>query len=116
MPRPPALSLLLVALGLAGCSVLGVRVDDQSSAAVRREAWQVARENGSSPAAVALADAQENKVSESSRASDLLKSAELSAAARPGTPDHDINVAATRSLVALMRERDFAPLPLEDGR
>ncbi len=116
MPRPPALSLLLVALGLAGCSVLGVRVDDQSSAAVRREAWQVARENGSSPAAVALADAQENKVSESSRASDLLKSAELSAAARAGTPDHDINVAATRSLVALMRERDFAPLPLEDGR
>ncbi len=116
MPRPPALSLLLVALGLAGCSVLGVRVDDQSSAAVRREAWQVARENGSSPAAVALADAQENKVSESSRASDLLKSAELSATARPGTPDHDINVAATRSLVALMRERDFAPLPLEDGR
>ncbi len=116
MSRHIAVFLAPLILSLSGCAVVGVKVDGQSSAAVRREALQLARDNGASPAAIALAGAQDKTLSEGARATGLLKSAELSAAARPGTPDHEVNVAATRSLLVLMQERDFVPLPLGDGR
>jgi len=111
--------LLLLApsvLCLTGCAVVGVKVDRQSSAALRRDAIQVVRQNGQSPAAVALAGAQDKKLSEVARAAALLKAAEMSASGRPGTPDHAVNVAATRGLLSLMAARDFAPLPLGDGK
>lgn len=111
-----AVFLTPLILSLSGCAVVGVKVDGQSSAAIRREALQLARDNGHSSAAAALAGAQDNKLSEQARAGELLKAAELSAPARPGTDNHAINVAATRSLLALMQARDFAPLALADGR
>lgn len=116
MQHPPALLLFPLAMCLAGCAVVGVKVDGQSSDSVRRDALEVVRENGRSPAAAALAGAQDKKRPESARASALLEAAELSAAGRPGSPDHAVNVAATRSLLTLMKARDFAPLPLGDGR
>ena len=101
---------------LSGCAVVGVKVDAQSASAVRHQALQVVQANGSSPAAGALATAQDKKIPETARAAALLKAAELSAPARPGTPNHAVNVAATRSLLALMQARSFDPLPLDDGR
>ena len=111
-----ALLFSLLVLFAAGCAVVGVKVDGPSSVGLRHDALRLARENGHSPAAAALAGAQDKKLSEQARAAGLLKSAALSSAARPGTSDHAINVAATRSLLALMQGRAFAPPPLEDGR
>ncbi|MFM8719618.1 MAG: esterase/lipase family protein [Chthoniobacterales bacterium] len=116
MKRPLALLFVPLVLSLSACAVVGVKVDAQSSASVRRDALQVVRQNRQSPAAVALAGAQEKKLSEPARAVALLKAAEMSAAGRPGTPDHAVNVAATRGLLSLMAERDFAPLPLGNGK
>ncbi len=116
MQRSVALFFPLVALYLAGCSVVGVKVERQSPASVRRDVLQTARANGQAPAAVVLAAAQDKKLTDAARAAVLLKAAELSVSARPGTPDHAVNVAATRSMLALMKARGFAPLPLNDGR
>ncbi|MFM8656044.1 MAG: hypothetical protein ACKOD5_02775, partial [Chthoniobacterales bacterium] len=116
MKRPLALLFVPLVLSLSACAVVGVKVDAQSSASVRRDALQVVRQNRQSPAAVALAGAQEKKLSEPARAVALLKAAEMSAAGRPGTPDHAVNVAATRGLLSLMAGRDFAPLPLGNGK
>lgn len=96
--------------------MVGVKVENQSGAAVRRGALQVVRENGGSAAAQSLARGQKAQTSEAVRATALLEAARLSANAPPGTPDHAVNVAATRSLLSMMTERDFAPLPLGDGR
>ena len=111
-----ALLLAPCLLVLPGCAVVGVKVDGVSSASLRRDALQVVRRNGDTAAAQALARAQVKGVSEAQQAAALLAAAQLSAKARPGTPDHAVNVAATRSLLLLMTERDFAPLPLGDGR
>jgi hypothetical protein len=116
MKRPIALLLVPLLWSVAGCSIVGVKVDNQSAASVRREALQVVRHNGASPAAQALADAQQKNLSEDRRAAALIEAARLSASARAGTPDHAVNVAATRSLLALMSARNFAPLPLGAGR
>jgi pimeloyl-ACP methyl ester carboxylesterase len=116
MNRPVALLFVPLVVSLAGCAVVGVKIDRQSASSVRHEALQAVRANGSSPAAAALAGAQDKNIVESARAAALLKAAQLSAPARAGTPDHAINVAATRSLLALMQAREFAPLPLGDGR
>ncbi len=116
MRRLTILLLIPLAASLSGCAVVGVRVDGQSAASVRHEALQVVRANGHSPAAAALAGAQEKNLGEGARASALLEAAGLSADGRPGTPDHAVNIAATRSLLALMKARDFAPLALGDGR
>ncbi|MFM8457674.1 MAG: hypothetical protein ACKOB0_01820, partial [Chthoniobacterales bacterium] len=116
MKRPPALLLLPVVFLLAGCSVVGVKVKKDSPSGLRREAVQVLRQNGNSPAATSLAAAQGKQLTESARAAALLEAARLSSKARPGTPDHAVNVAATRGLLSLMAERDFAPLPLGNGK
>lgn len=111
-----ALLLAPCLLVLPGCAVVGVKVDGVSSASLRRDALQVVRRNGDTAAAQALARAQVKGVSEVEQASALLAAAQLSAKARPGTPDHAVNLAATRSLLFLMTGRGFAPLPLGDGR
>ena len=116
MKKAIALLLAPCLLVLAGCAVVSVKVDGVSSASVRRDALQVVHRSGNTAAAQALARAQMKSVSEAERASQLLAAATLSAKARPGTPDHAVNVAATRSLLLLMTERDFAPLVLGDGR
>lgn len=116
MSRHTAVFFAPLIVGLSGCAVVGVKVDSQSAVAIRREALQLARDNGQSSAAAALAGAQGKTLSEQDRAAGLLRAAELSARALPGTPDHAVNVAATRSLLALMKARVFTPLPLEDGR
>lgn len=110
------LLLSLCLLALPGCAVVGVKVDGFSSSSLRRDALQVVRRDGDTAAAQALARGQVKGVSEVEQASALLAAAELSAKARPGTPDHAVNVAATRSLLYLMTERGFAPLALGDGR
>lgn len=113
-----AITLFLVPLHLvlSGCAVVGVKIDGVSSASVRRDALQVARQNGGSAASDALARAQLKGTSEAERASALLAAANFSAMARPGTADHAVNLAATRSLLVLMADREFAPLNLGDGR
>ena len=116
MKQSAFLFALPVVLGLAGCSVVGVKVERQSAASLRRDALQVVRQNGGSEAAASFVSAQQGNLSESGRASALLEAVRRSASARPGTPDHAVNLAATRSLLALMAARDFAPLPLGDGR
>jgi pimeloyl-ACP methyl ester carboxylesterase len=111
-----ALLLAPCLLTLPGCAVVGVKVDGVSPTSLRRDALQVVRRNGDTAAAQALARAQVKDISEFEQASALLAAAQLSAKARPGTPDHAVNVAATRSLLLLMTQRGFAPLPLGDGR
>ena len=111
-----ALLLAPCLLVLPGCAVVSVKVDGVSSGSVRRDALQVIRRSGDTAAAQALARAQTGSISETERATQLVAAANLSATARPGTPDHAVNVAATRSLLLLMTERGFAPLPLGDGR
>jgi len=116
MKKVIALLLAPCLLVLPGCAVVSVKVDGVSSASVRRDALQVIRRSGDTAAAQALARAQTRSISEAERATQLVAAANLSAKARPGTPDHAVNVAATRSLLLLMTERGFAPLPLGDGR
>ena len=116
MKKVIALLLAPCLLVLPGCAVVSVKVDGVSSASVRRDALQVIRRSGDTAAAQALARAQTRSISEAERATQLVAAANLSAKARPGTPDHAVNVAATRSLLLLMTERGFAPLHLGDGR
>ena len=116
MKRHATLLLVPVVFALAGCSVVGVKVKKDSPSAVRREAMQVVRQNGNSPAANALATAQKEHLSEPARAAALLEAARLTISARPGTPDHAVNVAATRGLLSLMSARDFVPLALGNGK
>ncbi len=116
MNRFVALALAPFLVWAVGCSTVGVRVEKQSSATVRREALRLVRHHGDSPAALSLAGAQQKNLPETGRAMALLEAARRSAGARAGTPDHAVNVAATRSLLALMSARDFAPLPLGDAR
>ncbi|MEY3480129.1 MAG: hypothetical protein RIQ71_904 [Verrucomicrobiota bacterium] len=116
MKRLFALLLVPLVLSLAGCSVVGVKVQKESAASVNREAMQVIKQNGRSPAAGSLARALDGKLTEADRATALLDAARLSASARPDTPDHAVNVAATRSLLVLMAGRAFAPLPLGKGK
>jgi hypothetical protein len=116
MHRSLALILIPALLYTSGCAVVGVKVRKDTIGSLRREAASVVRENGSSPAAVALAAAQGKGQPESSRAGSLLEAVRLTSAARPGTADQAVNLAATSSLLALMKARDFAPLPLDDGR
>jgi len=116
MKKVIALLLAPCLLVLPGCAVVSVKVDGVSSASVRRDALQVIRRSGDTAAAQTLARAQTRSISEAERATQLVAAANLSAKARPGTPDHAVNVAATRSLLLLMTERGFAPLPLGDGR
>lgn len=100
----------------SGCSIVGVKVEKSSPASVRREAAQVVRHNGDTPASQALAAADTKKLTESQRALTLLNAARLSSSAVPGSPDHAVNVAATRWLLVIMSARQFEPLPLGDGR
>lgn len=116
MQLPLALFLVLVLLGLSGCAVVGVRIDERSASSLRREARELVNETGGSPAAVALAAAQDRRLSEGARASRLLKAAELTVLEPPGSKGHAVNAEATRSLLALMTARDFSPLRLGDGR
>jgi len=111
-----ALWFFPLALGLTGCAVVGVKVEKQSVASLRREALQVVGQNGDSAAAASLARAQQRDVSESDRAAALVEAARLSAKARPDSADHAVNLAATRGLLALMAERGFAPLALGNGK
>lgn len=114
------LLILLVALvsifALTGCAVVGVKVQNTSASAVHREAIRLARQNGDSAAAVTLAQAQSKGLSEEQRAQALLEAARLSSGARAGTAEQAVNTAATRALLVLMSERDFAPLPLGNGK
>lgn len=112
----PAFVVGPVAICLAGCSVVGVKVKNGSAASLRRESAQLVRQNGDSPAARALASAQQKHLSESARAGELIEAARLSSAARAGTTEHAVNVAATRGLLSLMSARDFVPLPLGNGK
>ena len=96
--------------------MVGVKVKKDSPSAMRREAMQIVRQNGDSDAAAALARAQDKNLSEAGRASALLEGLKLTASARQGSPDHAVNIAATRALLSLMAEREFASLPLGDGR
>ena len=114
MHRSLALLFAPLLLSAAGCSVLGVRVDDQTSS-WRREAAAAVRANGNSPAAKLLARAQQKELSESERAAALVEAAQLSSAARPGTSQHALNIAATRGLLGIMAERSFSPLALPNG-
>jgi pimeloyl-ACP methyl ester carboxylesterase len=116
MKRPIFLLIVPVFLCLTGCSVVGVKVKKDSMPAVRREAAQLAKLNGGSSAAVSLARAQDKDLSEDGRAAALVEAARLTVFARAGTPDHAVNVAATRGLLRLMGARDFSPLPLGNGR
>ena len=116
MPRPLSLLLVPVLVLSSGCAVVGVKVRPDTAGSLRREAVRIVRENGSSPAATALASAQGDDLSETARAAGLLEAARLSATAAPGSADHAVNLVATSSLLALMKARAFAPLPLEDGR
>lgn len=115
MSRPLFALFLPFFLAPAGCSVVGVKVDKESAATLRRAAAEVARENGRSPAAAALVRAQGNRLTEAERAAALLAAARSSAAAGPGERDHTVNLEATRGLLALLSARGFAPLDLPDG-
>jgi pimeloyl-ACP methyl ester carboxylesterase len=108
--------VLPFSLMVSGCSIVGVKVEKSSPASVRREAALVVRSNGDTPASQALAAANAKKLTESQRALTLLNAARLSSSAAPGSPDHAVNVAATRWLLAIMSARQFERLPLGDGR
>ena len=120
MPIPlkiqSALLSVVLAFSLTGCSVVGVKVANQSASSVRREALQVVRQNSGSAAAASLARAQQKNLSEAEQAAALVEAARLSVSGRPGTPDHAVNIAATRGLLALMAARDFAPIALGNGK
>jgi pimeloyl-ACP methyl ester carboxylesterase len=73
---------------------------------------KLARHNNSSESAALLVRANDKNVSETSRAVTFLEAAKLS----DQEPDQAIHRAAIRGLLALMAAREFAPLPLEDGR
>lgn len=96
--------------------MVGVKLEKSSPASVRREASLVVRNHGDTPASQALAAADEKKLTESQRVLTLLNAARLSSSAASGSPDHAVNVAATRWLLAIMSARQFEPLLLEDGR
>ncbi len=116
MNRSVPILALVLAVFLAGCAAVDVKVDKPSDASLRREALRIAERNGNSPASALLAEGQQKGLSEAGRAAALLDAAQATAKARPGTPGHQIHLAATRGLLSLMGARGFAPLRLSDGR
>lgn len=96
--------------------MVGVKLDKASPGVLRRNAAEVARQNGGSVAAAALLRGHDRRLGESERVVAFLEAVRLSAGARTGSPDHAVNVEASRGLLALMSARDFAPLVLPDGR
>lgn len=104
-----------ITLLLAGCAVVGVEVKKENARTLRGESLQIARESGASPAASLLAKAQDKHLTETECAAALVDAAKATAAAKPGTAAHAINIAATRQLLAMMSVREFAPLPLPGG-
>lgn len=99
-----------------GCAVVGVKVDKASPGSLRRDAAEVARQNGGSAAAAALLRGYDRRLGEPERVAAFLQAVRLSAGAPTGTPDHAVNLEASRGLLAVMSARDFAPLLLPDGR
>jgi pimeloyl-ACP methyl ester carboxylesterase len=116
IPRRSALFLAPIVCILAGCSLVQVKVVKPSAAALRQAALQVAKDQGSSAAALDLVAGQQPDDSYETRAAALLEAARLTASSPPGSSDQAINIAATRSLVELMAARKFAPIPLGRGR
>lgn len=110
--------LLLASLPLlgSGCAVVSVKVKPENSSVLRRSTMQVVRQNILSPTVGLLTTALGKNTPDSERAAALLEAAKETSCAKPGSPEHAINTSATRSLLALMSARSFAPLLLPDGR
>jgi pimeloyl-ACP methyl ester carboxylesterase len=99
---------------LSGCAAVGVKVEKEGSARLRRETMRMAEENPQSEAARLLREVGRGHLSESERAQSLLMVLESNVGA--DSPDRQLHQAALRELVSLMAERKFADLELSNGR
>ncbi len=111
-----ALFLVGVSLLLGACAAVGVKVRKPAHVVLHREALRLSTLTENSTPARLLVDGQQMKSKEATRALALLQAAESTSKAKPGTPEEEIHLAATRGLLFLMAERGFAPLPLGGGR
>lgn len=112
MPRQLIFLCAVISLLHTGCAVVGIKVQNNTVSALRREALELARCNNSSESAAFLVRAHDKSLPETARAAALLEAAKLSA----HEPDQAIHRVAIRGLLSLMADRGFSPLPLEDGR
>ncbi len=101
---------------LPACAVVKVKVRDQSPAAQRGEARRLDARTGHDAAARLLLEAETRGRSDEGKLSALAEAARLTADAAPGTPGRRIHEIATISAVAILRDRQFAPVVLPDGR
>lgn len=109
----PAL-LLLVALAGSGCSVVGVKI--QNPPAVMAKSRRTAALHREHSAAFYLQQAMLPKASREAKLTSLVAAARLTQRARPGTPDQEINRAATAAVVLLMEKEHFDSTILTDGK
>ena len=101
---------------LPACSVVKVKVRDHSPAAQRGEVRRLDARSGHDAAARLLLEAETRGRSDEEKLSALTEAARLTADAAPGTPGRRIHEIATIGTVAIMRDRQFAPVVLPDGR
>jgi pimeloyl-ACP methyl ester carboxylesterase len=118
MKNTPAPWIFVISIFLSGCAAVGVKVEKKSDGRLHREALAIAESNKDSESARLLAEYHRKKSpkAESALALVYLGAVESAAEAEPGTLGHQTHQAAMRGLIALMASRDFAELPLPDGR
>jgi pimeloyl-ACP methyl ester carboxylesterase len=103
-------------LSLSACAVVNVKVRDDSPAAQRGEVRRLGAQSGHDAAARLLLEAETPGRTSGQKLAALADAARLTADAAPGTPDRRIHELATTAAVAILREQQFAPAVLPDGR
>lgn len=106
------LALLAAVTASTGCAVLGVRVTGPSASAALQEARTLAQKTPGETASDLLVQARQPRLPESEKLTTLLEAVRLTSDARPGTPGHSVNQAATHDIVELAAANNFKPIPL----
>ncbi len=104
-----SLALVLTCTLLSGCAVVGVKVKDNTTTLLRREARLAAEQNRENRAAALLEHTNQPRIDKAERLASLLEAALLTQSAPSGTPLSQINLAATAQIVSIMQAGDFVP-------
>jgi pimeloyl-ACP methyl ester carboxylesterase len=101
---------------ITGCAVVGVKVRDHSTEALRAEARRLDARNGHQGASQLLLQAKARGQTREQQLSTLIAAARLTADAPAGSAERRIYELATAQAVDLLRAEDFAPAVLPDGQ
>ena len=110
------LATAAVLLSLSACTVVDVKVRDQSPGALRGDARRLEARGVDRAAAQALLDAEGRGRTTEQKLAAFVEAARLTAGSAPGSADRRLHEVATAEAIALWQEGKFSPVFLPDGR